>query len=202
MRIVGIAGGTASGKTSVARELAVELGAVQIAHDRYYRTLPDAFRDRLLDYNFDHPDALDTPRLVDDLVALRAGRSVRLVDYDFVTCARLPEALWTPVDPPQTVVVEGIMTLHEPALRALFDLTVFVDTPADIRLARRLLRDIQERGHTPEQVVEQYLATVRPMHEDWVEPSRAHAQLVLDGTRPVDASVRAICAFFHAAERG
>jgi uridine kinase len=189
-RIVGIAGGSASGKTTVARDLARALGAVQIAHDRYYRPLPQAFRGgRMLEYNFDHPDALETERLIEDLQSLRAGRTVTLVDYDFITCDRMPEAAWLTVAPTPVVVVEGILALADPGLRALFDLAVFVDCPADVRLARRILRDIAERGDTPQKVVHQYLATVRPMHEAWVEPSRVHAHLVLDGTAPVDRAV-------------
>jgi uridine kinase len=186
MLLVGIAGGTASGKSTIARQLADALGprGLLIAHDRYYRTLPDAFRGRELDYNFDHPDALDNPRLVDDLSSLAAGRPVRVPDYDFTCCTRHDPSTWETLDPAgiEVVVVEGILVLAVQALRERFDRRFFVDTPADIRLARRLTRDIAERGDTVQGVIDQYLATVRPMHEAFVEPSRAHAEVVLDGT--------------------
>lgn len=191
--LVGIAGGSASGKTTVARELARSLGALEIAHDRYYRTLPAEYHGhRMLGYNFDHPDALDTARLVADLDRLRAGRDAVLVDYDFHTCARKPESAWTRVRPTPVVVVEGILVFADPVLRDAFDLRVYVDAPADLRLARRLLRDTSERGDTAEKVVRQYLATVRPMHEAFVEPSRAHAHVVLDGTLAVEDLIQAV----------
>lgn len=191
--LVGIAGGSASGKTTVARELARSLGALEIAHDRYYRTLPAEFHGhRMLGYNFDHPDALETSRLVEDLARLRAGESTVLVDYDFHTCARKPEPEWSEVHPTPVVVVEGILVLADPALRDAFDLKIYVDAPADLRLARRLLRDTVERGDSPEKVVRQYLATVRPMHEAFVEPSRTHADVVLDGTLAVEDLIQAV----------
>lgn len=196
MRVIGIAGGTASGKSTLTRALVTALGerALYISHDRYYRTLPDAFRERPLDYNFDHPDALETERLVRDLDALYAGRAVQLVDYDFGVCARAPKERWHHVEPREIAVVEGILALAEPSLRQRYDLRVFVHTDADLRLARRLRRDIVERGDTPDGVIAQYLATVRPMHEAFVEPSRNHADLVLDGTAPVEAGVAALLA--------
>ena len=200
MRVVGIAGGTASGKSTLTRALVTALGerALYIAHDRYYRSLPEAFRDHPLDYNFDHPDALETSRLVADLDALAAGRPTRLVDYDFGVCARAPESRWTTVEAREIVIVEGILVLAEPELRSRFDLCVFVHTEADLRLARRLKRDIVERGDTPDGVIAQYLATVRPMHEAFVEPSRQHAHLLLDGTAPVDDGVAALIAAIDA----
>ncbi len=196
MQVVGIAGGTASGKSTLTRALVDILGdrALYIAHDRYYRSLPDTFRDRPLEYNFDHPDALETDRLVRDLDALEAGRTVEIVDYDFGVCARAPRERWLRTAAREIVIVEGILALAEPTLRERFDLRVFVHTDADLRLARRLRRDIVERGDTPDGVIAQYLATVRPMHEAFVEPSRDHADVVLDGTAPVEAGVAALLA--------
>ncbi|MEZ4322968.1 MAG: uridine kinase [Myxococcota bacterium] len=194
MKVVGIAGGTASGKSTITRALVDQLGerALHITHDRYYRSLPDDFRDDLLSYNFDHPDALETERLIRDLAALRDGRPVQLVDYDFGICRRKAEEHWIVVEPTDIVVVEGILVLAVPELRGMFDHAVFVHADADLRLARRLRRDIVERGDTPHGVIDQYLATVRPMHDAFVEPSRAHADLVVDGTVDVRRSIAGI----------
>ena len=183
--VVGIAGGTASGKTTVARRVADRLGALLLTHDRYYRSA-DAHT------NFDHPNSLDTARMVADLDRLRAGTPASLPDYDFSThLRRVEEDL---VAPTPVIVVEGILVLSDPALRARFDLAAFVDAPADVRLLRRVQRDVAERGRTVESVFAQYLATVRPMHEAFVAPSVAHAHLVLDGTTEVEGLVEAVCA--------
>lgn len=194
MKIVGIGGGTASGKSTITRALVDSLGprALHVTHDRYYRPLPEAFRADPIAYNFDHPDALETELLVSDLAALREGRPTTLVDYDFGICQRKDERFWTTVHPPEILVVEGILVLAVPELRGMLDHAVFVDAAADLRLARRLRRDIVERGDTPHGVIDQYLATVRPMHEEWVEPSRAHADLVVDGTGELDAAIARI----------
>lgn len=173
--VFGIAGGTASGKTTVARELAERTGALLVSHDRYYR---DLLRPELA--NFDHPEALETSLLVEHLGELRGGRAVALPTYDYATHRRTPTT--ERVSPRPVIVVEGILVLADAALRACFDLKVYVDAPDDVRLARRLRRDVRERGRTLEGVLDQYLATVRPMHLAHVEPSRAHADLVLDGT--------------------
>ncbi|MCB9669932.1 MAG: uridine kinase [Alphaproteobacteria bacterium] len=193
MQIIGIAGGTASGKTTLARRVAAALGprAVLLAHDRYYRTLPDAYRGREVDYNFDHPDALDNQLLAANLDALVAGASTRVPDYDFAVCRQHPESTWETLSGAgvEVVLVEGILVLAVESLRVRFHRSFFVHTPADIRLARRLRRDIVERGDTVEGVLDQYLATVRPMHEVFVEPSREHAEHVLDGTADLERSV-------------
>lgn len=193
MLLVGIGGGTASGKSTLARALANRLGArgLFIAHDRYYRTLPEGFRGRELDYNFDHPDALDNDLLAENLSALARGESVRLPDYDFSLCQRTDPDSWQTADPMNVdvVVVEGILVLAVEALRTQFNRRFFVHTPADIRLARRLARDIVERGDTVEGVLAQYMATVRPMHEAFVEPSRIYAEQVFDGTIDPEVTV-------------
>ncbi len=183
--IVGIAGGTASGKTTVARRVADRLGALLLTHDRYYKSA-DAST------NFDHPDSLDTARMVVDLDTLRAGNAASIPDYDFATHRRRAEE--DVLAPTPVIVVEGILVLSDPALRARFDLAAFVDAPADVRLIRRVQRDVAERGRTVESVFAQYLATVRPMHEAFVAPSVTHADLVLDGTAEVEGLVEAVCA--------
>lgn len=187
--IVGIAGGTASGKTTLARGLLRRLDATVIYHDRYYRTVPPEIAcrpDRVVSYNYDHPEALDTRLLCEHLDRIRAGEPVRVPDYDYATSTRTPESEWTEIEPRPVIIVEGILVLSEPELRGRFDHTIFVDAPADIRLARRMRRDLVERGQSPNEVVEQYLTFVRPMHSQFVEPTKAFAHLVLDGERPSD----------------
>lgn len=180
VRVLGIAGGTASGKTTVAREVARALGALLVTHDRYYRS-GDA------DTNYDHPDSLDTARLVEDLDALRAGRAVVLPRYDFARHAR--EEAGDAASPTAWIVVEGILVLCDARLRERFDVAVFVDAPADLRLVRRVRRDALERGRSCEDVFRQYLATVRPMHEAFVVPGMSFADVVIDGTCAVEESV-------------
>jgi len=178
VKLIVIAGGTASGKTTAALIAARRLPeALLIHHDRYYRDIPHP-----RGFNFDHPDALDTDGLVADLERLKAGQPVDLPVYDFSRHARAAHT--ERVAPCPLVMVEGILTLAHPGLAAMADLRVYVHTPDDIRLARRLRRDILERGRTVESVLDQYLQTVRPMHLAWVAPCEAGADLVLDGTAP------------------
>lgn len=186
--IVGIAGGTASGKTTLANRLAAELGAALISHDRYYRDAPEPHR-----HNFDHPEALETELLVRHLDALHAGQAVDLPVYDFALHQRRPEV--DRVDPQPFIIVEGILVLADTRLCDRFDLRVYVQAPDDLRFIRRLERDVAERGRTVGSVIHQYLATVRPMHEAHVSPSRKRAQVVLDGTSPVEGEVRRLMAW-------
>jgi uridine kinase len=181
--IVGIAGGTASGKSTITAEVVRQLGDTcrHITHDRYYFSLPEEYRARPVAYNFDHPDSLDTGRLVADLTRLRGGRPTRVPRYDFATHSRLADE--EELEPRPVVIVEGIVVLADAALRACFDATVFVDVPNDLRLIRRIRRDTRQRGRSEEDIMAQYLATVRPMHEQFVEPSRALADLIIDGTQ-------------------
>jgi len=178
--VLGIAGGTGSGKTTVARNIMAALpagAAVLIDHDAYYRdrsALPPEERARV---NFDHPDAIETELLESHLVALRAGGAVEVPQYDYREHARRRET--RRVDPAAVIVVEGILVLAEDRLRAQMDLKVFVDTDADIRLMRRLRRDIEQRGRTFASVRDQYIDTVRPMHLAFVEPSKRFADLIV-----------------------
>lgn len=180
VRVLAIAGGTASGKTTVAQEVARTLGALLVTHDRYYRS-GDAST------NYDHPDSLDTGRLVEDLDALRSGRGVVLPRYDFARHAREEDG--DAVTPAPWIVVEGILVLSDARLRERFDISVFVDAPADVRLVRRVRRDAVARGRACEDVFRQYLATVRPMHEAFVVPTMAFADAVIDGMCAVEESV-------------
>ena len=190
--VIGIAGGTASGKSTVARGLVEALGAraTLLEHDRYYRTVPPGTG--LGQWNFDHPDSLETELLRAHVAAWTSGEDVQVPTYDFATQSRRPRAEWTPLHAGQVLVIEGILVLSDAALRGSMTHTVFVDAPDDIRLARRLTRDVAERGRGFHDILEQYFATVRPMHEAFVVPSRAHAELVLQGTEPVTDSVQRI----------
>jgi len=178
--VVGVAGGTGSGKTTVSQEILRRVGRNNIAyiqHDSYYRDqshLPPAERARI---NYDHPDSLETDLLVQHIQLLRQGQAVQVPVYDFATHTRRQET--ERLEPRQIILVEGILIFVEPALRDLFDIKIFVDTDPDIRFIRRLQRDIAERGRTMESVVEQYLTTVRPMHMEFVEPSKRYADVII-----------------------
>ena len=191
--IIGVAGGTGSGKTTVMQAIARDLGRDQVSviqHDSYYRDrsdIPPANRERI---NFDHPDSLDTALLVEHVRALRAGRAVEIPVYDFATHTRTGRT--TTVESRPVVIIEGILILADPALRHLLDITVFVDTDPDIRLIRRIRRDVSERARTWESVVEQYVDTVRPMHLEFVEPSKRHAQMIITEGGHNDAAVEMV----------
>jgi len=190
--VIGIAGGTASGKSTVAAALAQALGgeATLLEHDRYYRTVPDGTG--LGQWNFDHPDSLETELMRSHVASWREGQPVRVPAYDFATQSRLDQPHWAELSPGRVLVVEGILVLTDPELRATMTHRVFVHTPDDIRLARRLRRDIAERGRGLDDILAQYMATVRPMHEQFVVPSREHAELVVSGLDPVDSLVQRV----------
>lgn len=178
--IIGICGGTGSGKTTVANRLLESTSAhevVFIQQDSYYRNLTDLPLDYRHIANFDHPDALDNDLLVNHVRRLRAGEAIDLPLYDFKTHTRMTETRH--VEPKPIVIVEGILIYADPRLLEQMDIKVFVDTPDDIRFIRRLRRDIAERGRTVESVIEQYTATVRPMHMQFVEPSKRHADVII-----------------------
>jgi len=177
---IGVAGGTASGKTTVVEAILDRVGHDRIAHiqhDAYYKDLGHLPMEERRQFNFDHPDALDTALLVEHLRQLCQGHPVEVPTYDFATYCRLPKTRI--VHPCPVVIVEGILILTEPSLRDLIELKIYVDTDADLRLIRRIRRDIAERGRTLESVIEQYLATVRPMHLEFVEPSKRYADVII-----------------------
>ena len=178
--IIGICGGTGSGKTTVANRIVESVSASQVVfiqQDSYYRNLKDLPLDYRQVANFDHPDALDNDLLVHHLRKLKAGEPIDLPIYDFKTHTRLNETRM--LKPTPIVIVEGILIFAEPRLLEQMDIKVFVDTPDDIRFIRRLRRDIAERGRTLESVIEQYIGTVRPMHMQFVEPSKRYADVII-----------------------
>src|SRR5918996_3469530 len=178
--IIGICGGTGSGKTTVANRILESVSAsevVFIQQDSYYRNLTDLPLDYRGIANFDHPDALDNDLLVNHIRRLRSGEAIELPLYDFRTHTRMNET--RSVQPKPIVIVEGILIYADPRLLKQMDIKVFVDTPDDIRFIRRLRRDVAERGRTVDSVIEQYLATVRPMHMQFVEPSKRYADVII-----------------------
>ena len=178
--IIGIAGGTGAGKTTIARSIVADLPATSVAlleHDMYYFDHSSLPEDARAQVNYDHPDSLDNALLIAHLDALKEGRSIERPNYDFVHHARKVET--THVNPTTVVVVEGILIFADAELRDRFDIKLFVDTPADIRLLRRIRRDMERRGRTFDDVRRQYARTVRPMHEAFVEPSRRFADLII-----------------------
>ncbi len=178
--IVGVAGGTGSGKTTVAETIVRRVGPdriVSVHQDRYYRDLSHLDPERRAQRNFDHPDAVEEDLLVDHLGLLASGRPAPLPVYDFTRHVRLPEVEW--VEPRPVILVEGILILAVAAVRERIDIKLFVDTDPDIRLIRRLTRDLAERGRSVSSVVDQWLGTVRPMHLEFVEPSKRCADLII-----------------------
>jgi uridine kinase len=178
--IIGICGGTGSGKTTVANKILQSVSANEVAfiqQDSYYRDLDRMPLDYRQQVNFDHPDALDNDLLVEHVRALKSGRAVELPIYDFKNHARRRETLG--MEPKLITIIEGILIFNEKRLLEEMDIKVFVDTPDDIRFIRRLRRDIAERGRTVDSVIEQYLATVRPMHMQFVEPSKRCADVII-----------------------
>jgi uridine kinase len=178
--VVGIAGGTGSGKTTVAKTIAAALPAGRVAmieFDAYYRDLPDLSAEDRARINFDHPDALEIELLVEHLGQLKAGAAVDVPGYDFKTHRRRPES--RRVEAARVVLVEGILVFVDPRVRDRLDMKIFVDTDSDIRVFRRIRRDMEQRGRTFESIRDQYYKTVRPMHLQFVEPSKRWADLII-----------------------
>ena len=178
--IIGVAGGTGSGKTTVSRRIQEAVNVEHIAyiqHDNYYRDQGHLSREERARTNYDHPDSLDTELMVQHLNALKAGQAIEMPIYDFTQDSRSSET--QRVEPARVILVEGILIFVEKDLRDLMDVRIFVDTDADVRLIRRLRRDIVERGRTLDSVVQRYMATVRPMHQEFVEPSKRYADIIV-----------------------
>ncbi len=178
--VIGIAGGTGSGKTTVAKVIIDRVGKDHIAllpHDAYYKDLTNLEPAQRITINFDHPDSLETSLLIEHIKQLKDLKSIELPVYDFKTHSRTTETIH--IEPQPVILVEGILILAEKGLRDLFDVKIFVDTDPDIRFIRRLERDIVERGRTSYSVVQQYLTTVRPMHLEFVEPSKRYADVII-----------------------
>lgn len=182
--IIGIAGGTGSGKTTLTRKLQDTFrdDVSVVYHDNYYKKHTGMTYEERAALNYDHPDAFDTALMVADLKKLAAGEAIRCPVYDYTIHNRSEETV--EVRPTKVVIVEGILIFADPALRELMDVKIFVDTDADVRILRRILRDVKERGRSLDSVISQYLTTVKPMHEQFVQPSRQYADIVvLEGGR-------------------
>lgn len=178
--VIGIAGGTGSGKSTVAKVIIDRVGAdhiVLLPHDAYYKDLTGLTPAQRAAINYDHPDSLETSLLVQQIEQLKEFHSIELPVYDFKTHTRTADTLH--IEPQPVILVEGILILVEKKLRDLFDVKIYVDTDPDIRFIRRLERDIAERGRTSASVINQYLATVRPMHQEFVEPSKRYADVII-----------------------
>jgi uridine kinase len=192
--IIGICGGTGSGKTTIARAILDSVGSTEVVlieQDSYYRNLADMPLDERHQANFDHPDAIDSDMLVNHIKRLKQGEPVEMPVYDMVTHTR--RDITETLKPKPVVIVEGILIFAEPRVLDLLDVRVFVDTPDDIRLMRRLKRDIIERGRTVERTLEQYERTIRPMHFEFVEPSKRHADIIIpEGGQP-HISIEFLC---------
>ena len=177
--VIGIAGGSGSGKTTLSNRVvdALDFDVTTITHDNYYRAHHDmAYEERTL-LNYDHPDSYETDLLAKHLEQLRQGKAVECPVYDFSIHDRTEKTIL--IEPTPIIIVEGILILSDPKLRELMDIKVFVDAAADVRILRRLQRDVRERGRTIENVISQYLTTVKPMHEAFVEPSKRYADIIV-----------------------
>lgn len=191
---IGICGGTGSGKTTIARAIVDAVGAenvVLIEQDSYYRNLADMPLDERHQANFDHPDSIDSDMLVNHLLRLKQGNSVEMPLYDFKSHTRSNRI--ETIVPKPVVIVEGILIFAETRVLDLLDVRVFVDTPDDIRFIRRLQRDISERGRNVDSVIGQYYRTVRPMHHEFVEPSKRHADIIIPEGAQTGVSVEFLC---------
>lgn len=177
--IIGIAGGTGSGKTTLVNRLKEQFGEdiSVLAHDSYYAAHHDLTLEERRALNYDHPASFDTDRMIQDLEDLRAGKAVQCPVYDYAIHDRTEETVT--ITPNKVILVEGILIFDNKALRDLLDIKIFVDTDADVRILRRMLRDVKERGRELDSVVEQYLTTVKPMHEQFVEPSKRYADIIV-----------------------
>ena len=186
--VVGIAGGTGSGKTTLAELILDRIGRDRIAylpHDGYYRDFPELALEERAKQNYDHPNSLETELMVHHINQLKSGHAIEMPVYDFTNHCRKQTTVH--IEPKTVILIEGILIFVEKALRDLFDMKIYVDTDSDLRFIRRLQRDIEERGRTIQSVIEQYTSTVRPMHLEFVESSKRHADIIvpIGGKNPV-----------------
>ncbi|MBP3551075.1 MAG: uridine kinase [Alistipes sp.] len=178
--VIGVAGGTGSGKSTLVKRLQEAFkndDVATICHDFYYKAHPELSYEERTKLNYDHPDAFDTWLMVEHIKALKEGKAVECPTYSFVEHNRTDETL--PVKPSKVIIVDGILIFENEELRNIMDIKVYVDTDADVRLARRILRDVRERGRSMESVISQYTTTVKPMHEQFVEPSKRYADVII-----------------------
>ena len=192
--IIGICGGTGSGKTTIARSIVGTVGADQVVlveQDSYYRNFGDLPLDERHQANFDHPDSIDNEMLVNHLIRLKQGLTVEMPIYDMKTHTRTDEI--EHIEPRPIVVLEGILIFSEPRVLDLIDIRIFVDTPDDVRLMRRMRRDIDERGRTWQMTLDQYERTIRPMHFEFVEPSKRHAHIIIPEGSNSGITVEFLC---------
>lgn len=178
VRVIGITGGSGSGKTTVVRKISeISDRFVYISQDSYYKSASFVNNSNITAFNFDRPDAFDTDLMCSQLKDLKEGRAIDMPQYDYVTHSRKKETVH--IEPAPVIIVDGLMVLYDQRLRDLMDLKIYVDTPADIRFIRRLQRDISERGRTVESVIKQYMEVVRPGHYEFIEPSKEYADLII-----------------------
>lgn len=178
--IIGVAGGTASGKSTLVKKLQEAFegeSVITLCHDYYYKAHDDLSFEERTKLNYDHPGAFDTDMMIEDIMKLKKGRSVFRPVYSFVNHNRTDKNV--KVEPAQVIIIDGILILENRTLRELMDVKVYVDTDPDVRLGRRLLRDVQERGRSIESVLTQYFCTVKPMHDEFVEPSKRYADIII-----------------------
>lgn len=177
--IIGIAGGTGSGKTTITKQLArkFEKSVAIIQHDNYYKAHDDMSYEERCRLNYDHPNAFDTDRLIDDLKKLKSGQPIDCPVYDYSVHNRSDKTIH--IEPASVIILEGILIFADPALCNMLDIKIFVDTDADERILRRVIRDVRDRGRSLESIVNQYLSTVKPMHEQFVEPSKRNADIII-----------------------
>lgn len=197
VRIIGISGGSGSGKTTIVRRIGEIISDfVCIAEDSYYKSAEYVDNENITAFNFDHPAAFDTDLMVEHLQALKRGEPIQVPVYDFVHHRRSEETM--PVVPHRVVLFEGIMVFVDPRVRELMDLKLYVDTPDDIRFIRRLQRDISERGRTVESVIRQYLDVVRPGHFEFIEPTKAYADLIIPEGGSNEKALQVLTSFMRA----
>jgi uridine kinase len=197
VKIIGISGGSGSGKTTIVRRISeIVPDFTFLAQDSYYKSAEFVDNENITAFNFDHPSAFDTELMVEQLRALKRGQTIQVPVYDFVHHRRSPETV--SVEPRNLVIFEGIMIFVDPRVRELLDLKLYVDTPDDIRFIRRLKRDITERGRTMESVITQYLDVVRPGHFEFIEPTKAYADLIIPEGGSNEKALEVLTSFMQA----